>query len=38
LAFICSAIMALIAFLCCTLVRERRHIHLRKSSTQQVFT
>jgi len=38
LAFICSAIMALIAFLCCILIRERRHIHRRKSPTQLVFT
>jgi MFS family permease len=38
LAFICSAIMAFIAFLCCLLIRERRHIHCGKSSTQQMFT
>jgi len=38
LAFICSAIMAFIAFLCCLLIRERRHIHCGKSSTQQIFT
>jgi MFS family permease len=33
-AFICSAIMAFIAFLCCILIRERRHIRFRKSSPQ----
>jgi predicted MFS family arabinose efflux permease len=38
LAFICSAIMAFIAFLCCIVIREKRYIPLRKSSTQQVFT
>ena len=38
LAFICSAIMALIALLCCILIRERRHIYPRKSSSQLVFT
>jgi MFS family permease len=31
LAFVCSAIMAFIAFLCCILIRERRHIHVGKS-------
>jgi len=30
-AFICSAIMACIAFLCCILIREKRHIHVGKS-------
>jgi predicted MFS family arabinose efflux permease len=34
LAFICSAIMAFIAFLCCILIREKRHIHFRESSAQ----
>jgi MFS family permease len=38
LAFICSAIMAFVAFLCCILIRERRHIHVRESSPQQIFT
>jgi predicted MFS family arabinose efflux permease len=28
LAFICSAVMAFIAFLCSVLIRERRHIHV----------
>jgi predicted MFS family arabinose efflux permease len=37
LAFICSAIMAFVAFLCCLLIRERRHVHIRESSTQQIF-
>jgi MFS family permease len=37
LAFICSAVMAFIAFLCSVLIRERRHIHFRKSSPQQVL-
>jgi predicted MFS family arabinose efflux permease len=37
LAFICSAIMAIIAFLCCILIRERRHIHPKKSSSQLVI-
>jgi MFS family permease len=31
LAFVCSAIMAFFAFLCCILIRERRHIHVGKS-------
>ena len=31
LAFVCSAIMASIAFLCCIFIRERRHIHVGKS-------
>jgi MFS family permease len=30
LAFICSAIMAFIAFLCCILIREKRHVHIGK--------
>jgi len=34
LAFLCSAIMASIAFLCCVLIRERRHTRLRKPSPQ----
>ncbi len=38
LAFICSTIMALVAFLCCILIREKRHIHFRKSLPQQIFT
>jgi len=38
LAFICSAIMAFIAFLCCLLIQERRQIHCGKSSTQQIVT
>jgi len=37
LAFICSTIMAFIAFLCCILIRERRHVHPRNSSTRQAF-
>jgi MFS family permease len=38
LAFICSAVMAFMAFLCCILIRERRHVRFRKFSTQQIFT
>jgi len=38
LAFICSAVLALIAIVCCILIREKRHIHLSKSSTQQALT
>ncbi len=37
LAFICSAIMAFIAFLCCILIREKRHTRFGKSSTQQII-
>jgi len=37
LAFIFSTIMAFIALLCSILIRERRHIHPRNSSTQQEF-
>jgi MFS family permease len=37
LAFICSAIMAFIAFLCCSLIRERRYIHSGKPSPQPMF-
>lgn len=37
LAFICSAIMAFIAFLCCILIRERRHFHSEKPSPQPFF-
>jgi len=37
LAFVCSAVMAFIAFLCCILIRERRHIQFRKSSPQKIF-
>ncbi len=37
LAFICSAIMAFIAFLCSLFIRERRHIRFGKSSTRQVI-
>jgi MFS family permease len=35
LAFVCSAIMACIAFLCCVLIRERRHTPFGKSSPRQ---
>jgi len=31
LAFVCSAFMAFIAFLCSILIREKRHIHVGKS-------
>jgi len=31
LAFVCSAVMAFIAFLCSILIREKRHIHVGKS-------
>jgi MFS family permease len=37
LAFICSAIMGFIAFLCCSLIRERRYIHSGKPSPQPMF-
>ena len=37
LAFVCSAVMAFVAFLCCILIRERRHIQFRKSSPQKIF-
>jgi len=37
LAFICSAVMAFIAFLCCILIRERRHIPSGEPSSQPMF-
>ncbi len=33
LAFTCSAILAFIAMVCCMLIREKRHIYFRQSST-----
>ena len=38
LAFVCSAVLAFIAMVCCIFIRERRHFPLSKASAQQTLT